>query len=287
MSSVRVAEVQFHPWDRSYFFDPTGFDVKLGDRVIVETSIGQELGKIIGFGEVAPHELEAPLQPILRIPNDNDQELLKSRQARKGEYLDQARDYVRQLELPMKMIDVVVSFDDKRMTFAFTANSRVDFRELVKMLNTAYRRQIRLQQIGSRDVVAEMGGIGPCGRETCCSTWLKDLGNVNSELVHVQGLDYRGAERLSGLCGRLKCCLAYESEGYRMCSSKMPEVGAMIRTKQYGISTVLSRNILTHVITIQTEHGERKDISLGCSKVGCSGCNGGCGSKAKKETTTV
>ncbi|MCW1930298.1 MAG: regulatory iron-sulfur-containing complex subunit RicT [Candidatus Kerfeldbacteria bacterium] len=287
MSSVRVAEVQFHPWDRSYFFDPAGFDVKLGDRVIVETSIGQELGKIIGFGDVAPHELEAPLQPILRIPNSSDHELLKSRQARKVEYLDQARDYVRNLNLPMKMIDVVISFDDKRMTFAFTANSRVDFRELVKMLNTAYRRQIRLQQIGSRDVVAEMGGIGPCGRETCCSTWIKKLDNVSSDLIHMQGLDYRGTERLSGLCGRLKCCLAYESEGYRMCSSKMPEVGAIIRTKQYGISKVISRNILTHVITIQAENGERKEVTLGCSKVGCSGCNGGCGSKPKKEQTTV
>lgn len=286
MSSIRVAEVQFHPWDRSYFFDPAGFDVKLGDRVIVETSIGQELGKIIGFGEVAPHELESALQPILRIPNASDHALLAERQARKQEYLDLARQHVRELNLPMKMIDVVVSFDDHRMTFAFTSNNRVDFRELVKMLNQAYHRQIRLQQIGARNVVAEMGGIGPCGRETCCSTWLKDLDKVNSELVHVQQLDYRGTERLSGLCGRLKCCLAYESEGYRMCSAKMPEVGAVIKTKQYGVCTVLSRNILTHVITIQTENNERKEIALGCSKVGCSGCSGGhCG--PKKEATKV
>lgn len=284
MSSNRVAEIQFHPWDRSYFFDPAGFDVKLGDRVIVETSIGQEIGKIIGFGEVATHELEAPLQPILRIPNAADIDLLKERQSKKEEYLDTCRTYVRQLSLPMKVIDVVISFDDKRMTFAFTSSTRVDFRELVKMLNQAFHRQIRLQQIGSRDVVAEMGGIGPCGRETCCSTWLKDLNNVNSDLVHMQDLDYRGTERLSGLCGRLKCCLAYESEGYRMCSAKMPEVGTIVKTKQYGASKVISRNILTHTITIITEGGERKDVPLGCSKVGCSGCSGNCGPK-KKATT--
>lgn len=281
MSSVRVAEIQFHPWDRSYFFDPSGFDVKLNDRVVVETVIGQEIGKIIGFGEVAPHELEGPLQPILRVPTHNDNMLMQERQARKEEYLDVAREYVHTLKLPMKLIDVVISFDDQRMTFAFTSGTRVDFRELVKMLVSKYHRQIRLQQIGARDVVAEMGGIGPCGRETCCSTFLKKPGeNVNSEVVHMQQLDYRGSDRLSGLCGRLKCCLAYESEGYRMCSSKMPEVGAVLKTKKYGTAKVLSRNILTHVITIQKEDGQREDVQLGCSKVGCSGCSGGsCASK--------
>jgi cell fate regulator YaaT (PSP1 superfamily) len=273
MNQVRVAEIQFHSWDRSYFFDPAGFDVKLNDRVVVETQLGQEIGKIIGFGEVASHELEAPLQPIKRLLTVEDLEHIKRQAEGKAEALEVARNFAAQQKLPMKLIDVVFSFDDRRMTFAFTANSRVDFRELVKVLTTHFHRQIRLQQLGSRDVVAEMGGIGPCGRETCCSTWLKDLGNVSSELIPLQQLEYRGADRLSGLCGRLKCCLAYESEGYRMCSAKMPAVGTFIKTKSFGSGEVIHRNILTHMITIRNEKGEMHDIALGCDRVGCTGCS--------------
>jgi len=273
MNQVRVAEIQFHSWDRSYFFDPAGFEVKLGDRVVVETQIGQEVGKIIGFGEVAPHELETALQPIKRMLTVEDLEHMKRQAQGKTEALEVARQFAAEQKLPMKLIDVVFSFDDRRMTFAFTANMRVDFRELVKVLTNHFHRQIRLQQLGSRDVVAEMGDIGPCGRETCCSTWLKDLGNVSSDLIPLQQLEYRGADRLSGLCGRLKCCLAYESEGYRMCSAKMPEVGTFLKTKSFGSGEVTHRNILTHMITLRNEKGETHEIALGCDRVGCTGCS--------------
>lgn len=273
METVKVAEIQFYPWDRSYFFSPAGFNLKLGDRVVVETTVGQEIGKVIGFGEVAQHELESPLQPILRIPTDADLSKMNQHSDIKDEAIDFARDCAREYNLAMKFIDVVFSFDDKRMTFAFTANSRVDFRELVKKLATKYHKQIRLQQIGSRDVVAEMGGIGPCGRETCCSTWLNDLGNVNAELVPIQQLEHRGSDRLSGLCGRLKCCLAYESEGYRMCSSRMPEVGTFMNTKTMGPAEVISRNVLTHEVTVKTRDGKRETVALGCNKAGCNGCS--------------
>lgn len=280
MNQVKVAEVQFHTWDRSYFFDPMGFDLKLGDRVVVDTKIGQEVGKIIGFGEVADHELEAALQPITRIPTLNDLEKLKKQAEQKAEALLVGRQFIHKYDLPMKLIEAVFSFDDQRIVFAFTSSMRVDFRDLVKDLSTHFNRQIRLQQIGSRDVVAEMGGIGPCGRETCCSTWLKDLGNVSSELIPLQQLEHRGSDRLSGLCGRLKCCLAYESEGYRMCGARMPEVGTFIKTKTYGAGEVISRNILTHVITIRDQDDKLTEIPLGCDRVGCSGCSGGnCGSK--------
>jgi cell fate regulator YaaT (PSP1 superfamily) len=273
MTQVRVAEIQFHPWDRSYFFDPIGFDLKLGDRVVVETQIGQEVGKVIGFGEVAPHELEAALQPIMRMLTVEDLEHIKRQAEGKAEALQVAREQAGKSKLPMKLIDVVFSFDDRRMTFAFTANMRVDFRDLVKVLTTHFHRQIRLQQLGSRDVVAEMGGIGPCGRETCCSTWLTDLGNVSSDLIPLQQLEHRGADRLSGLCGRLKCCLAYESEGYRMCSAKMPAVGTFLKTKSFGSGEVINRNILTHMITLKNEKNEIHEIALGCDRVGFTGCS--------------
>lgn len=273
MKSITIAEIQFHPWDRSYFFDPSGFDLKLGDRVIVETRIGQEVGKIIGFGKAAEHEVEGDLAPIKRIPNAADLEHMTRLAEKKGEALSAARDHASTLKLPMKIIDAVYSFDDARIIFAFTASTRVDFRELVKNLQTDFQKQIRLQQIGSRDVVAEMGGIGPCGRETCCSTWLKDLGNVSSEFIAMQDLEHRGSDRLSGLCGRLKCCLAYESEGYRMCGARMPEVGTFLKTKSYGEGEVIARNILTHVVTLRQPDGKRVDIPLGCDRVGCNGCS--------------
>jgi len=286
-NSVTVAEIQFHPWDRSYFFDPAEFEVKLGDRVIVETTIGQEIGKVIGFGKVAEHELEAPLQPILRLPTEADFTIMEERSVNKSKVLQQARDIVHNHHLAMKLIDVVYSYDDRRMTFAFTSQNRIDFRNAVKDLNVAFGRSVRLQQIGSRDVAAEMGGIGPCGRETCCSTWKKDLDSVSADLVPMQQLEYRGTDRLSGLCGRLKCCLAYESEGYRMCGAKMPEVGTFVKTKTYGAGEVISRNILTHVITIKNEQNQRIEIPMGCDRVGCSGCSAGGGCCSDDDDKTL
>ncbi|MBI2411258.1 MAG: hypothetical protein HYV32_05195 [Candidatus Kerfeldbacteria bacterium] len=282
MNQMRVAEVQFHTWDRSYFFDPAGFDLKLGDRVIVDTSLGQDVGKVIGFGEVAPHELDTALQPVKRLPSMADFEKMKRQAESKADVLQHARQHARQLDLPMKVIDVSFSFDDSRLVFAFTSSTRVDFRELVRLLSAQFQKQIRLQQIGSRDVVAEMGGIGPCGRETCCSTWLKDLGNVSADLVPLQQLEHRGSDRLSGLCGRLKCCLAYESEGYRMCGARMPEVGTFMNTKTHGTCEVISRNILTHVVTLKKADGTREDVPLGCDKVGCNGCSADKGCCSKK-----
>ncbi len=273
MSKVKVAEVQFHSWDRSYYFDPAGFDLKPGIRVIVDTSLGQEVGKIIGLGEVEESELEAPLQPINRIPTLEDLEHMKQQQEKRTDALEEARKHIRQLELPMKLIEASFSFDDQRIVFAFTANSRVDFRELVKLLSSHFHRHIRLQQIGSRDVAAEMGGIGPCGRPCCCSKWLRELGNVSSELIPLQQLEHRGSDRLSGLCGRLKCCLSFESEGYRMCFDKMPEVGQFIKTKTYGTGEVTSINVMKHTLTLRNEEGSFTEVPLGCDYVGCPGCS--------------
>ncbi len=277
MQQVKVAEIQFHPWDRSYFFDPEKLDVKLGDRVLVETKIGQEIGKIIGFGNVATHELEVPLQPIQAIPTEEDFKKLEALAEQKPEDMKKAREIVHEHNLSMKLIDIVYSYDNRRITIAFTANQRIDFRNAVKDLNLALGKTVRLQQIRSRDIAAEMGGIGPCGRETCCSTWKNDIEGISSELVAVQGMEHRGADRLSGLCGRLKCCLAYESEGYRMCGAKMPEVGTYVHTKTYGEGEVITRNILTHTITLKDKKGQRTDVPMGCDRVGCNGCSAGGG----------
>lgn len=281
MSKVNVVEVQFHPWDRTYYFDPAGFEIKLGDRVIVETRIGEELGKIVNLGEVEEADLESLLEPIKRMPTESDYQQLKQNAANKEEEIRYAREQVRLRELSMKLISVVHSLDNQRMTFTFTANSRVDFRELVKDLTAHFQRSIRLQQIGSRDVAAEMGGVGPCGRPTCCAAWKTQLGNISSELIQLQQLEHRGSDRLSGLCGRLKCCLAYEAEGYKQNGEALPEVGAHIRTKSYGEGVVIHRNILMHEITMRDSDGKQITIRLGCEKVGCPGC------AAKESTHTV
>lgn len=277
MNQAEVIEVQFYPWDRSYFFDPAGYKFQLGDRVIVETTVGQDMGKIVGFGRVTAEETEEPLKPILRTPTLLDLEQVKKYAAGKQAAFDTCRQLVKKHGLPMKIFDVAFSFDGKRIVFAFISSTRVDFRELVKDLSMHFNRTIRLQQIGSRDVVAEMGGIGPCGRQACCTAWLGELGNISSELIPLQQLEFRGSDRLSGLCGRLKCCLTYESEGYRLCAEKMPETGAVLKTKSYGVGTVLNRNVLRHTITFKTEKENKiVEIALGCKKVGCSGCSANC-----------
>src|SRR3989339_335654 len=272
MAQVKIVEIQFHSWDRSYFFSPTGFDLKVGDRAVVETSMGLEVGKIMGFGQVEETELEESLSLIKRLPTVSDLQVLTKQAEKKPDAIKTARDIVHELGLPMKIIDASFSFDDTRLVFAFTAGSKVDFRKLVRKLQGVFNRQIRLQQIGSRDVVAQNGGLGPCGRVACCATWLKELGNVNSDFIAVQQLEHRGSDRLSGLCGRLKCCLAYEAEGYQACGKKMPEIGAQIKTKNYGAGAVIARNILMHELTIKNQDGKKVNIPFGCKRVGCSGC---------------
>ena len=152
----------------------------------------------------------------------------------------------------MKLVDCGFSFDDTRLTFAFTSDTRVDFRELVKDLTRQFQKKIRLQQIGIRDTLKQVGGIGPCGRNLCCHRFLDDLGNISTDLARDQQIEQRGSDRLSGTCGRLKCCLAYEAEGYK--------------------DTAQNWNILKHSVDVRIDDETVIEEFLGCKHVGCPGC---------------
>ena len=171
----------------------------------------------------------------------------------------------------MKLVDCGFSFDDTRLTFAFTSDTRVDFRELVKDLTRQFQKKIRLQQIGIRDTLKQVGGIGPCGRNLCCHRFLDDLGNISTDLARDQQIEQRGSDRLSGTCGRLKCCLAYEAEGYKDTAQKFPPVGTMIKTSQ-GKGKVINWNILKHSVDVRIDDETVIEEFLGCKHVGCPGC---------------
>lgn len=211
---VRVIEVQFCPWDQGYYFDPEDKTYQLREYVIVRTDIGTELGVVIGVGQVKKEDLTHPLKPVLRLATSEDVEKAREQQKDKAETLGQCQELIKKRKLEMRLVDCAFSFDGGRVTFVFTAPSRVDFRDLLRDLNHVFQKSIRLQQIGVRDAAKYIGGIGICGRNLCCTTFLSALGGVSTELARLQEIDQRGTDRLLGACGRLRCCLRFEADMY-------------------------------------------------------------------------
>jgi cell fate regulator YaaT (PSP1 superfamily) len=276
---MNVARIQFTPWDKFYYFDVNNLDLKVGDHVIVETNLGMEMGKITGFADLTEKEIrkkaqegetdkEAPknqddaergeeIKPVLRkaIPGDLEK-LPDFRQKRKA--VDDCKKFIEKYNLPMKLVDAHFSFDDSRLTFAFIADGRVDFRELVKDLTRHFSRTIRLHQIGIRDEAKLMGDYGHCGRQLCCRKFLKDLSSITSEMAEVQQCTHRGSDRLSGICGRLMCCLAYEEQGYKEMAGKMPALGAKVNVDgKRGI--VVGHHLLKQSVDVEFEGENAND----------------------------
>ncbi|MBU0670933.1 stage 0 sporulation protein [Patescibacteria group bacterium] len=268
---TKVVNVQFNTWDNPYYFGLNDKVVNVNDYVVVNTELGTEIGKVISLKEVDTETLSDPLKPIIRVAELEDLEQLKKNNENRKEAVKVCKQYIRKYNLPMKLVDCNFSFDDTRAVFAFTSDTRVDFRELVKDLTKQFQKKIRLQQIGIRDTLKQMGGIGPCGRCLCCNRFLDDLGNISTDLARDQQIEQRGSDRLSGACGRLKCCLAYEAEGYKNMGEKFPAIGTTIKTGK-GKARVLNQNILKHSVTIRTEDDTITEEYLGCQKSGCKGC---------------
>lgn len=227
-------------WDKDYIFDPAGIDVKIGTRVVVKTDQGTELGEVIGFVESEGLKIPRPdneinpdnkenneIKVITRIATSGDLEKMASL-AEKTKTLEYAKGMKEKLNLPMKFIDVHFSFDGSKIVFAFIADGRVDFRDLVKDLTRNFGKTIRLQQIGIRDEAKIMGDMGHCGKGLCCKGHLKDLASITSEMAELQQCSHRGSERISGVCGRLMCCLAYEQDGYEESARKLPAMGTKV-----------------------------------------------------------
>jgi len=273
---VKVVKIQFHTLDKEYFFLPEftedrGADVKVGDTVIVKTVLGEDIGNITDWAEFEPslntekndeensknisieQKSISDVKPMLRRANEEDLRHWSELQKKFPQYLNECKELIKKHTLnQMKLIDVNESFDGSRLTFYFISDTRVDFRDLVKDLVKNHRKKIRLQQVGVRDAAKTCGDFGPCGLPLCCSAWLSDVGNVSPDYIKDQDLGHRGVDRLTGPCGRLKCCLRFEEETYKYNREKMPKVGDMIKTGA-GQGRVKSVRPLQHVVELEID----------------------------------
>lgn len=255
---VKVAGVRFKTAGKIYYFDPDTFDVKNGDNVIVETARGMEYGTVTNdIQEVNESEIVAPLKKIIRIATPEDDKKHKENVKKKERALQLCQEKIDKHGLVMKLIDVEYTFDNSKIIFYFTADGRVDFRELVKDLASVFKMRIELRQIGVRDEAKMMGGIGGCGRSLCCNSWLADFEPVSIKMAKVQNLSLNPT-KISGICGRLMCCLKYENDIYMEMRKGMPEVGERIKTPD-GLAKVIDTNILEDIIRVRLYVDEKQD----------------------------
>ena len=241
---VKVIGVKFKTSGRVYYFDPLNLDIHAGDGVIVETARGLEFGDVAcAPKEVEDNEIVAPLKPVVRIATDEDKRLREQYAAKESEAFGICLEKIEAHGLDMKLVDVEYTFNGSKVVFYFTADERVDFRELVKDLAYSLKTRIELRQIGVRDEAKMLGGIGPCGRLVCCKSFLDDFRPVSIKMAKEQNLSL-SPTKISGLCGRLMCCLQYEQSAYEAIRSKMPKPGKEVNTID-GIGVVVENNAIT------------------------------------------
>ena len=241
---VKVIGVKFKTSGRVYYFDPLDLPVKADDGVIVETARGMEYGEVQGEPkEVDESEIVAPLKPVVRIATDEDKRLRAQYAAKESDAYEICLEKIAAHELDMKLVDVEYTFNGSKVVFYFTADERVDFRELVKDLAYALKTRIELRQIGVRDEAKMLGGLGPCGRLVCCKSFLDDFRPVSIKMAKEQNLSL-SPTKISGLCGRLMCCLQYEQSAYEAARSKMPKPGKEVNTVD-GVGVVVENNAIT------------------------------------------
>lgn len=255
---TEVISVRFRGGCKAYFFDPQGVTVHEGDDVIVETAQGSEFGTCVcGNHSVEDHAVIQPLRPMHRIATDEDRKTLERNHKREQDAFAVCEKKIAAHKLEMKLVNVECSFDGNKIIFFFTADGRVDFRELVKDLAGVFHSRIELRQIGVRDEAKMLGGVGSCGRGLCCATWLSDFQPVSIKMAKVQNLSLNPA-KISGVCGRLMCCLKYENDVYSELRKGMPDVNERIETPE-GLGKVVESDVLTGKIRVRIYTGEKDD----------------------------
>lgn len=267
---AKIVGIKFKRTAKVYYFDPVGLNPKKGSIAIVETTRGSEYGEVVlEVKDVPDSEVVQPLKPLLRLATKADLSKIERDEERARDSIKTADEKAKARGLKMKIIDAEYAFDNSKIVFYFTAANRVDFRELVKDLASAFRNRIELRQVGIRDETRLLGGIAPCGRVVCCASCLPDFRKVTIKMAKTQGLSLNPA-KISGLCGRLMCCLEYENEHYSETYKKMPKIGSEVDTPD-GKATVVTNNMLTLVVTTkrQTQDGgfAYKDYKLSEIKV--------------------
>ena len=262
---VTVVGVRFKSAGKIYYFSPGENDIKKGDNVIVETARGIEFGNcVIGYKEVSDDKIVPPLKSVIRKASEEDEKKYKENKSKEKEAFEICMSKIEKHNLVMKLIDVEYTFDNNKIIFYFTAEGRVDFRELVKDLAAIFRTRIELRQIGVRDEAKMLGGLGPCGRPMCCSTHLGDFAPVSIKMAKEQNLSLNPT-KISGICGRLMCCLNYEQSTYEGIRKKLPKVGAIVQS-EYGNGEVVSNSVVKENIKIRVKglDGEEtiKEVSI-------------------------
>jgi len=259
---IKVISVQICPWKKAGDFILRQGEYKTGDTVIVEEEKRVEAGAVKnGEKEMDESDLEEKPGVVIRKATSQDLKKIQNYKAKRTESLDICRRLIKEYKLPMKLVDMRFSFDGSQITFAFIADRRVDFRELVKNLSRHFQRSIRLEQIGSRDEAAAKKGCGICGRPLCCASFLKEKQGISLDLARIQQMAHRGSERITGLCGRLMCCLAYEGENYEQLLKTMPELGSEVKTRK-GKAKVVSRNVLQQKVQVELEDGTKDECGV-------------------------
>ena len=247
---IKVTGVRFRSAGKIYYFDPAGFDIKKGDNVIVETARGVEFGTVVmGIREVEDDKVVSLLKPILRMATKKDQETVERNREREKEAFDICMEKIRKHDLDMKLVDAEYTFDNNKVLFYFTADGRVDFRELVKDLAAVFKTRIELRQIGVRDETKILGGIGICGRPLCCHSWMPEFIPVSIKMAKEQNLSLNPT-KISGTCGRLMCCLKNEQDTYEYLNSKLPAVGDYVTTEDGLKGEVASVNVLRQLVKV-------------------------------------
>lgn len=264
---AEIIGVRFKSVGKVYYFSPNGAEIKIGDNVIVETARGVECGEVVlSNREVEDGELAAPLKPVIRIATEKDMQIIEQNRKKEKDAFSICEEKIAAHKLNMKLVDVECTFDNNKLLFYFTSESRVDFRELVKDLAAVFRTRIELRQIGVRDEAKMLGGLGICGRPFCCKSFLGEFQPVSIKMAKEQGLSLNPT-KISGTCGRLMCCLKYEQDSYEQLLKITPKVGAIVNTPD-GKGVVEEVNLLTGKLRVKPEKSEvvttydKKDVSI-------------------------
>lgn len=257
---VKVICVRFRTAGKIYYFDPGKFEIKKGCHVIVETARGQEYGTVVKEAcEVPDDQVFQPLKSIIRLATEEDDEKAKKNKDKEREAFKTCQEKIREHGLKMKLIDAEYTFDNNKLLFYFTADGRVDFRDLVKDLASVFRTRIELRQVGVRDETKIMGGIGICGRPLCCNAHLSDFIPVSIKMAKEQNLSLNPT-KISGVCGRLMCCLKHEEDTYEELNKTMPNVGDFVTADDGKKGEVVSVNVLRQQVRVLVDVDGEKEI---------------------------
>ncbi|NLY55341.1 MAG: stage 0 sporulation family protein [Firmicutes bacterium] len=271
----KVVGVRFKKAGKIYYFDPGDIELALGDGVIVETARGIEFGYlVVGPKMVSEEEIVTPLKKVIRKADESDFKKVEENEQKAKEAFRIGLEKIAKHGLPMKLVNVEYTFDTKKIIFYFTAEGRVDFRELVKDLASVFRTRIELRQIGVRDEAKMVGGLGLCGRPICCHTFLGEFEPVSIRMAKDQNLSLNPT-KISGLCGRLMCCLQFEADTYKDALEQLPSVGDLIETPQ-GQGKVTEVNPLTGEVHVEVAEGVEVVLNLGDDAAKCDGCDHCC-----------